>query len=336
VAVLLTDQRMPGMTGSDLCARALVMRPDTTRMVVTAYADLNATTDAINRGQVSRYIMKPWQEDDLAATIRTAIEFYELGLLIRQMESRMLGAERAATVSLILRQLAHELRNPLTSVKTNVEHTRNMAHRAADPSNAGQPTGAATIILPLTEIAEAAGDALSATRQIEAILERAVSEGRASIPPAGPVDLARIVETAVRICRAEIRAKSRLEVDIRAAPCVRADPTALGQLMINLLMNACQAIPAGDAEHHCVTIALSEADQRAHIEVRDTGVGIPHENLPHVFETHFSTKNPPVGAGGLGLSIVRELILKMGGTIRVHSEVGVGTTFFVDLPAVPL
>ncbi|MEK7422948.1 MAG: hybrid sensor histidine kinase/response regulator [Actinomycetota bacterium] len=327
---------------------ALAMRPDTTRMVVTAYADLNATTDAINRGQVSRYIMKPWQEDDLAATIRTAIEFYELGLLIRQMESRMLGAERAATVSLILRQLAHELRNPLTSVKTNVEHTRNMAHRAADPSNpfgSGQPTGPEPpeppkpndpSLLPLAQITEAAGDALHAVRQIEAILVRAVSEGRASIPPAGPVDLARIVETAVRICRAEIREKSRLEVDLRAARCVRADPTALGQILINLLMNACQAIPAGDAEHHCVTIALSEADQKAHIEIRDTGVGIPHENLPHVFETHFSTKNPPVGAGGLGLSIVKELVLKMGGTIRVHSEVAVGTTFFVDLPAVPL
>src|SRR5687767_10291527 len=74
IAVLLCDQRMPGMTGVEVCRRARDLRPDVVRIIVTAYADLQAAVDAINQGQVARYVTKPWRNDELIELLRATID----------------------------------------------------------------------------------------------------------------------------------------------------------------------------------------------------------------------------------------------------------------------
>jgi CheY-like chemotaxis protein/anti-sigma regulatory factor (Ser/Thr protein kinase) len=133
----------------------------------------------------------------------------------------------------------------------------------------------------------------------------------------------------------EIRPRARLVKDYGKVPLVEADDARLGQVFVNLLVNAVQAFPAGDAEANEIRIVTStDADGRATVEVRDNGPGIPAGIVGRVFDPFFTTK--PVGVGtGLGLAITHGIVRAAGGELSVESEVGHGTTFKVVLPASP-
>ena len=112
-----------------------------------------------------------------------------------------------------------------------------------------------------------------------------------------------------------------------------ATETRLGQVFLNLILNAVQAIPPGQPEWQTIEIATRTAhDGRAEIEIRDSGMGIPNELRNRVFDPFFTTKR--VGDGmGLGLSITHNIVVALGGEIDLESEVGTGTTVRVRLPA---
>src|SRR5262245_44119527 len=109
VAVLLADQRMPAMMGTEVCRKALEIKPDTVRILITAYADLHAAIDAVNLGQIRRYLTKPLPEEDLVEALRTAIEFHHLTRSVRDMEVRVLRSGTQATAQVVRVELADEL-----------------------------------------------------------------------------------------------------------------------------------------------------------------------------------------------------------------------------------
>jgi signal transduction histidine kinase len=115
-------------------------------------------------------------------------------------------------------------------------------------------------------------------------------------------------------------------------PPVSGSASRLGQVFLNLLINAAQAIPEGHVEENEIRIAARpDTAERVVVEIRDTGCGIPPENLDKIFDPFFTTK--PVGEGtGLGLSLVHSIITAVGGTITVESQVNQGTTFHITLP----
>ncbi len=121
VAVILSDQRMPGMTGVQLLQQARTIRPDTTRLLFTAYADIHAVIDAINEGHVFRYVSKPWDAEELESVIRQAVERHDM--IIER--NRLMDELRAANVKLteanrlkgmFLEVASHELNTPVTVV----------------------------------------------------------------------------------------------------------------------------------------------------------------------------------------------------------------------------
>jgi CheY-like chemotaxis protein len=118
-------------------------------------------------------------------------------------------------------------------------------------------------------------------------------------------------------------------------PQVLGSEHRLGQVFLNLLINAAQAIPEGAADRNLVNVVTGVADDgRVVVEITDTGAGIPEDVLPRIFDPFFTTK--PVGVGtGLGLSIVHGIVSGMGGEIKVRSEPGMGTIFTVLLPPAP-
>jgi CheY-like chemotaxis protein len=130
----------------------------------------------------------------------------------------------------------------------------------------------------------------------------------------------------------EIRQRARLVRDFRKIPLVEADEARLGQVFINLLINAAQAIPEdGSNEHEIRIVTATDAQGRAVIEVRDTGPGVPAGLATRIFDPFFTTK--PVGVGtGLGLSISHSLVTAMGGSIAVCEHDGPGAAFRVVLP----
>ncbi len=124
IGVVVSDQRMPGMTGVELLERARTLAPDAKRMLVTAYADLQAVVDAVNRGQVTRYFVKPWDRAEMLAALEDALKIARLELKIREVESRMMKAERLATLGQVTAGIAHELMGPVGYLSQNVASLR--------------------------------------------------------------------------------------------------------------------------------------------------------------------------------------------------------------------
>jgi signal transduction histidine kinase len=329
VAVLLTDQRMPGMTGVELCEKARELRPYEVRVLVTAYADLHAAIDAINQGQVLRYLTKPWNNEELAEVIRTCIDLVSLQRVVHEMEMRLLQGGQTTTAVAIHQELAHEINNPLLALNMNTEHIGDLIGSAL--KLVGESDRLRQL---LAEAQEATSDALAATHQIAALIAKLRSGYK---PGAAPVtatcDAARVVDSTVRIVRREVERVARLQVVLEASPIAPIDSAALGQVMLNLLLNATQALEGCErplAERR-ITVRLSEEPHAVKISVADNGPGIAEEHIQRVFDPYFTTKK---GNTGIGLAVASDLCKRAGGAIEVESKPGEGAAFTVTFPRV--
>ncbi len=147
-----------------------------------------------------------------------------------------------------------------------------------------------------------------------------------------PVDLRSLIESALRLGRAECRLRARVVTDYRDVPPVLGSPARLAQVFFNLVVNAAQAIPEGDRAGNEIRIVLFAKGADVVVEVHDSGRGIVPAHLGHVFEPFFTTR--PVGLGsGLGLSVCHNVISAHRGSIDVTSTPGKGSCFSVRLPA---
>ena len=151
----------------------------------------------------------------------------------------------------------------------------------------------------------------------------------------GRIDVRNVLETGVNMAWNHIRQCARLVKDYQEVPPVEANEARLGQVFLNLLLNAAQAIPEGHAARNEIRVVTRLwHDGRVCVEVRDTGGGIPPEDRSRVFDPFYTTK--PVGDGtGLGLAVCSGIIASLNGEIQLESEVGHGTTFRVLLPPAP-
>jgi CheY-like chemotaxis protein len=146
------------------------------------------------------------------------------------------------------------------------------------------------------------------------------------------VDVVPVLRSALGVAANALRHRAQVEVALAPVPPVLASEHRLGQVFLNLLVNAAQAIPDGHPAGNRVRVVADAADDgRVRVEISDTGSGIPPEILPRIFDPFFTTK--PVGVGtGLGLAICHGIVTALGGGIEVESEVGEGATFRVTLP----
>lgn len=334
VAVLLADQRMPGMTGVQLCERAQQVRPDTIRIIVTAYADLHAAIDAINTGQISRYLVKPWRNDELAEVLRTCIELVHIQRTVRDMELRLLRGSQAHAAISTRAALLHEINNPLGALLVSLHHasrlTSQIQTRIHALSRDGQPK-LAEELRHLQDLQESQDDSLLAVEQLRQVVAR-MRIGDTLPPPGATCDAARIVDATVRILRRDLERSARLEILLSDSPRVAIDASALGQIVLNLLLNAAQAIEEAGLQGRVIRVHVERSGEHVLLRVADSGPGMNGEQLERLFEPHFTTRT---GGSGLGLPIVRELAERAGGEIDVKSQLGSGTVVEVRLPPAP-
>ena len=219
--------------------------------------------------------------------------------------------------------VAHEVNNPLSFVLGNLELIQRDVARAS-----GQGSGGA-----LSEFAERVRDARTGAERVRAIVAELRAFSRVQEQAERPVDVRAAIHTALAMTNNEIRHRARLVLDLADLPNVMADEGRLGQVLINLLINAAQAIPEGDADSNEIRVVASPDPSGVRIEVHDTGRGIAPDLLHKIFEPFYTTK--AVGAGtGLGLAICHTIVAALGGRIEVESAPGRGTTARVVLPAV--
>ena len=235
-----------------------------------------------------------------------------------ERRARLELADRLTTLGTLSAAIGHELNNPLTYVIGNLSHVLEML--SFETQNLSDP-----------EVRDAIREALGGAERIARIVQDMRSLGRQGAVKLEPVDLENALELAIRQTSNHVRHRARLSRRFSAAPLVDADVPRICQVFVNLLLNAAQSIPEGEARRHEISVALRAEGDAAVVEISDTGRGIPPSVLSRVFEPFFTTK--PVGEGtGLGLSISRSIIESLGGRIDVSSTEGVGTTVQVRLP----
>lgn len=327
IAVLLADQRMPEMNGVELCTRARDVQPEAVRIIITAYADIHAAIDAINQGQVSRYLVKPWRNEELMDVLQTAIEFVHLQHAMRDMEMRLLRSGQSRIATAVHDEVLHEIANPLGAMTMTLNQASELlAGVLAHVDAAGDALDAA-FKADLLELKEVHGDALAAVDQLNSLAARM----RAGPTPraTGLCDAGRVTDATVRIIRREVERFAGLQVVLDQSPVVGVEASALGQIVLNLVLNAAQAIEGSGVAGCGIRIAVGVAEGMAVVSVSDTGPGIAPDIVDRIFEPYFTTKT---SGSGLGLSIVREMVWRAGGQISARSTPGVETTFEVRLP----
>jgi CheY-like chemotaxis protein len=220
--------------------------------------------------------------------------------------------------------VAHEINNPLAAIVANLELM------ARDLSAVA---GRLDLTDRLHEVFDELSDARESADRLRHIVRDLKIFSRATDEEhRGAVDVQRVLESSLRMAWNEIRHRARLIKEYSEVPAVEANESRLGQVFLNLIINAAQAIREGDAEHNQIRV-ITRQDSRGRIvtEIRDSGTGIAPENLTRIFDAFFTTK--PVGIGtGLGLSICHRIVSGLGGTLEVESELGKGSCFRVVLP----
>jgi PAS domain S-box-containing protein len=237
----------------------------------------------------------------------------------KAMEAQLVQADRLATMGRLAASIVHEINSPLGYLLANVEFVASRLAQIDDER-----------VAPLREPMERACEGATRVRRIVQDLR---SFSRGDDEPAGAADVRAVLDACVSLADGDIRHRARLVREYADVPPVRGSEARLGQVFLNLLVNAAQACGEHAAERHEIRLVVRSAEDRVIVEVRDDGEGIAPEHLGRLFDPFFTTKSAAAGMG-LGLSICHALVTRLGGDIRVESEVGRGTTVFVALPAV--
>ncbi|HQT95584.1 MAG TPA: hybrid sensor histidine kinase/response regulator [Thermoanaerobaculaceae bacterium] len=328
VAVLLVDQRMPDMSGVEFFEATREDFPDTVRLLITAYSDLTDAVNAINRGQVRGYIRKPWEPEELKATLRGAIEIHETRHKVHELEQRLLDVERVYALGVAAAGVAHELRTPLQTLTTSLDLAGlRIAHLVAAlelerPPRGEQVAAGRGAADQIRVAVTAVGQMAEITSGIELSHRRRDDETSA--------ELKDVVKLSLRAVRAELSKRAQIQVEIEPGPPVNGSPNKLGQVVMNLLINALQALPERPRGENLVMVRLRRAGECMRVEIEDNGTGIQKDVIDRIFDPFFTTKRR--GGTGLGLAISKQIVDELHGRIGVESEPGRWTRFTIDIP----
>jgi signal transduction histidine kinase len=331
--VILLDLRMPVMDGWEF--RTLQKNdPKLSAIPVIALsADGSPQAASIS---VDAYLRKPIGTVELLTHIENVLQASR-----RRVAERVSETERLASLGRLAAGIGHEINNPLTYLMLNLGQALDTLRPClpATNSSALRPPPAevelAQLKVRLATAVDMLEDSVVGGERIRATVSNLQRLSQRDDCVRGPVDVHLIIEQSVSIVWTQIRHRARLIKAFGDIPVIRGDATALGQVFLNLLLNAAQAMPEGGANRNEIRVstrmAAGEHGRVVLVEVSDTGTGIDAGTLPHIFDPFFTTKQ--IGEGtGLGLSISRQTVADHGGRLTVQSTPGEGTVFRVFLP----
>jgi PAS domain S-box-containing protein len=238
----------------------------------------------------------------------------------KRLEAQLMMSDRLAAMGRLAAGVGHEINNPLTYVLANLERLgKELAARSGEKA-----------------LADLVEGALHGAERVKGIVRDLSVLSRADSEELAPVDVLRVLDTCINVADHQIRSRARVVKEYGPLPTIASSASRLGQVFLNLLLNAAQAIPAqaipeGAPEANAITIATRVEGDAVVVLVRDTGMGIPESVKARVFDPFFTTKGPGVGTG-LGLSICQSIVASLGGGLSLESDGEHGTTARVTLP----
>lgn len=314
IQLIISDQRMPEMTGSELLKHVADLCPDIIRILMTGYSDNEAIIEAINHGKIHKYLTKPWDAKKLRDTIEEALGTYELG------EQKILQLQNLQKVNTELDRFvyssSHDLRAPIASLLGLI----NLAKRTDD----------------VQEIKELLGIGERVLAQLNTFIKEIA-------------DYSRNVKTGIQSQEIDFKSffndilahyqfyedsqKIQKIIEVEQNHSFRSDIARLKIIFKNLVSNAIQYASFVNREPF-LKITAQVTEKEVFIEISDNGQGIAPQHLEKIFDMFYRATDAKTGSG-LGLFIVKETVEKLHGSIEVNSDYGFGTTFNLRFPVIP-
>lgn len=331
--IIIADQVMPEMTGTQLLEQARKIVPDTIRMILTAHSDEHAMLEAINKGQVYRFLKKPWDRTELSLMVRQALEVRDTLLAnrrlvdelksknaqlqrtigrLQQTQDQLLHNTKMTTVGQLTTGVVNQMRRHSRTVQTVLElsQTTNLPPEIADRLMA--------VASEMTAVFHAVDLLRGFAKEEDWTLKRTWC------------DLDQLADEAIQFAELdELFADCDLTVDHGTPPRCFVDHDKIKQVVIHLLRNAAQASKDGGR----ITVSTLGVPGGAAIAVADEGPGIPADELERIWEPFYTTREDQ--NLGLGLQISRMVMSAHGGSIDLESTPGVGTAATIVIPIEP-
>ncbi len=327
--LVLSDQRMPEVTGVELLTAVHSRAPETVRVIVSAFSDSKEILACINQGHVYRYIIKPWDPGEMESLVRQALDhrFQRLAIrrLVTELKSRneelalaldnlkkaqdqVLHSAQLSTIGHITSSIAHELKNQLGAVRACYD----LLQEEGIPEH-------------MQELTRLGGKSVQSVLDMVKTINLYASRGSWDLN-CSSTSLRSVVEDAVLMARMDTQAKQRhWHIDLpEELPPVSIDGIKFGQALLYLLRNALEATPSGGT----ISVSAIPGPDVITVRIADTGCGIPEAEFAHIFDPFFSSKGRSVG---LGLPIAKQVAQAHGARMEISSVPGEGTVVEMEI-----
>jgi two-component system NtrC family sensor kinase len=338
--LILLDVMMPGIDGFEVCRRlrADPLLAEVPVIMVTGLGDRDSRLKGIEVG-ADDFVSKPFDRTELQARVRNITR-------LNRYRQRLRQSERMASLGRLLAGVAHELNNPINFIYSNIFHLRNYlkdirkvlseyrdicssaAYRIADRvSGVKKLEEELDLDYIMQDLDQLVDDISEGARRTKRIVDDLRAFSRSDEGKTEDTDINEDIEKSLNLLVNYHKDRITIHKDYSDLPKVKAFTGQMGQMFMNLISNACQAIDGkGD-----IWIATQLEDNAVVISIKDNGMGIAEEHIGKIFDPFFTTKD--VGEGvGLGLSISYGIIQRHKGEFLVDSKVGSGTTFTIQIP----
>jgi len=308
VEVIIADQKMPETTGVEFFKSISKNYPDPIRILLTGYTDITALADAINHGDIYRYITKPWNDLELHNSIKNAHDAYKAKIDLRNKVREL--EKTNDELNRFIYSISHELRAPLVSVIGIV----NLVKMEGLFNSSGE----------YWELIE------SCSVKLDYYIQKTLQyyKNNKNLSDKAEINFPKLVEEIIQEYSPN-EPDTKFNVSINQTEPFYGDTFRIEVILGNLISNAIK-YQKEEAGAKLVDISIHVSMISAEIIIKDNGLGILNEHLDKIFTQFFKAKNNR--GSGLGLFIVKEALNKIGGTISVSSTVNQGTTFKINIP----
>lgn len=308
VHVVIADQKMPNITGVEFFKSISETHPDPVRILLTGYTDIEALADAINHGDIYRYITKPWNDLELHNSIKNAFDAYKSKIDLRNKVKEL--EKTNDELNRFIYSISHELRAPLVSVIgiVNLVKMEGLFH------NSGE-------YWSLIE---------TCSNKLDYYIQKTLQyyKNTKDVPDQSEIDFSKLINELIEL-HSYADKDTTFNVNVNQNVTFVGDSFRIEVILSNLISNAIK-YQKTDEMHKMVNIEVSVTDHHAYININDNGLGILIEHLEKIFTQFFKSKM--YHGSGLGLFIVKEALNKINGSISVSSNIEDGTTFKITIP----